>query len=972
MTTVEVVGETQTVETTKATISHALEEQTIAEAPLIGENLYASVATLAPGVSGTGGAFGGASSSGSQGTNSFSSEPGFQIIAAGQRQESNEFQVDGSSVNGNSRDGIVNITPEPDTVAEMKITTDTFSAEKGRESGALVEIYTKSGTTKFHGSVSEMHTDNALTARTEFQTKVPKYIRNDYGGTVGGPITKKNTFFFGSLYWMKGVIGQTMTGMMETAAFRAAVNQYYPNSVAAQFFKLAPAGAEPTKNFETVEYVENNHPSSYAKVPLIPADINAVGQGSVSQSPINEGFQGHVRIDHSLHDGNDRLFYDLFRNTTQGGVANARPAQAYVAPNATWMHKIDYIHTFSPSLVNEVSATFVRADGKDLNNTPSLPNAYANGLDYGFSGWGESGWVHNNWNFHDVLSYVRGSHNIRVGVDVDRQQDLDNFTNALVQPTFNFSSIMDFALDEPYSQSGPIINPSTGKIADNLYSRVLMLYSAPFVQDDWKLTRHLTVNLGLRLDDFAHISTLTYGSTPIALFTPGSGSTFAEQVASGTMKHRHANGAITNDAVWRLAPRIGFAWDVDGQGTTSVRGGWGMFNNKIGDLSYATPNRTNSPDFADPSISIVQSGVTLSSFSYGTSSSGALGFTPIPNISYAIDSKGGLEGTTVGVGGPDPDMTAPMVQNWVVSLQHRVGRSMMLEADYFGTYSRHLYLQTDVNRFAGDLITNKGTLTRLNSSFSSDIYGRTIGYANSNVGAISFTKQFSRGWMVHTMYNFGKSLDITSSNDNGVGSNAENILDAQDPFRQYGRSDYDSRHRFSADAVWNLPSFASGVSHAMTSGWTVSPIITLQSGQPFSVYTSASYPTGDYNADGYGYDYPNVPSFGSHISVSRSKFLTGIFKASDFPTPTAGTEGTLGKNTYDGPGFALVNFSAERVFRIHLLGEKGEFQFRSEFMNLFNRVNLTTPSGDMSSGSFGQSTDQNLPRQVQFIAHIRF
>jgi hypothetical protein len=967
--TVEVVGETQMVETTGATISHALEAETIAEAPLLGENVYASLATLAPGVSGTGMAWG----TGAQGPNNFDSEPGFQIIAAGQRSDSNEFQVDGSSVNGNSRDGIVNITPEPDTIAEMKISTDTFSAEKGRQSGTLIELFTKSGTRKFHGSVSEMHTDNALTARTEFQTKVPRSIRNDFGGTIGGPLSRKGTFFFGSLYWMKGVVGQTVTEIMETSAFRNYVLQNNPNTVAAQFFKLAPAGAEPTSNFQTVGDIETALPSLYP-TPPIPTSLVALGRASVSQSPINNGFQGHVRIDHSFHGEKDRLFYDLFRATTQGGSAAARPAESYVMPNSNWMHKVDYIHTFSPSLVNEVGVTYVRADGVDLNPTPSLPNAYTTGLDAGFSGWGTSGWVHNNWNYHDVLAYVRGAHNLRVGIDVDRQQDLDNFTNGTVPPSFSFTNIVDFAVDHPYSQSGPIINPRTGLIADNLYSRVLMLYVAPFVQDDWKVTRRLTVNLGMRLDDYAHIATLQYGANPIALFTPGAGSTFAEQVADGTMVHRSSNGAITSDPVWRIAPRVGFAWDVAGNGSTSVRGGWGMFNNKIGDLSYMNDNRTNTPDFADPSISIVQKGVTLSSFSYGTSSTGPLGFAPIPGISYQIDPHGGLVGTTVGVGGAAPNMTAPLVQDWAVSVQRRVGRTMMVEADYFGTDSKHLYLQTDVNRFAGDLIVNKGTLTRLNSSFASDEYGRTIGYANSNVGSVSFTKQVSKGWTAHTTYTYGKALDITSSNDNGVAFiSPENIVDAQNPFRQYGRADYDARHRFSAYGVWTVPSLHSGVPRAITSGWTFSPIITLESGQPFSVYTSASFPTGDYNADGYGYDYPDTPTFGNHISTSRSDFLKGVFPASAFPKPTPeGTEGNLGRNTYDGPGLAMVNFSAERVIPIHLFSDKGMFQIRGEFINLFNRVNLLQPDSNLSSGGFGQSTSQNTPRAIQLIAHIRF
>lgn len=157
--TVEVRNEAETLETTKGTISRTLEQETVAQSPLVGQNLYASVATLAPGVTGLGDASGSIYAAGSQGTNSFSSEVGFQINAAGQRQEANEYQVNGTTVNGNSRDGVVNLTPEPDTVAEVKIFASIFFAEKGRQSGALIELFTNPGTNAVHGTLSEMHTD---------------------------------------------------------------------------------------------------------------------------------------------------------------------------------------------------------------------------------------------------------------------------------------------------------------------------------------------------------------------------------------------------------------------------------------------------------------------------------------------------------------------------------------------------------------------------------------------------------------------------------------------------------------------------------------------------------------------------------------------------------------------------------------------------------------------------------------------
>lgn len=972
--TVEITANSSAVETTSGTISRVLEQQTVQTAPLVGENLYASVATLAPGVTGLGGSFGGASGSGSQGTNSFNAEPGFQIIGAGQRQEANEYQVDGTSVNGNSRDGITNLTPEPDSVAQMKVSTNTFSADKGRQSGAFIEVFTKPGTNNFHGTLSEFYTGSGLTARTEFQTKVPRYLRNDFGGSIGGPIFKDKTFFFGSLFWSKSSQGVTLTQTMETPEFVDFVNSHYPNSLAAAFFKAAPAGGTPTSNFQTVSQIEQSLISPYAPPADMPGNLVALGNVSINQSPINNGFQGHVRIDHNFNNGNDKLFYSLFRNTTQGGVANARPNLAYVSPNATWYHKIDYVHTFSPKLLNEASVAYVRADGNQPvapGDLPTLPNAYPGGLGTGFSSWGPSGWVHNNWNWHDVLTYVQGSHSIRVGIDIDRQQDLDNFTAGLDRPSFSFANIVDFAVDHPSSQSGPVVDVAKGGTAQSLYSRVLMLQTAPFVQDDWKVTNKLTLNLGVRWDYFGHLGTVTYGKNPLALFTPASGAQGMDAIANGSMLVRGSTGQVVDNSLWRFAPRFGFAYDVFGNGTTSIHGGWGLFNNKIGDLSYVDGIRTNPPQFASPSISIYNAGTTLANFSYGTSSSGPTGFAPPPGISYEVDPHGGLVGTRIGVGGLQAKLSPPLVQNWSIGVQRSIGNSIVVEADYFGTSSTHLYFQTDANRYAGDLIVNNGNLARLNPSFGAVVYGQDIGIANAEVAAFAISKRFSRGWSVHAIYNYGKALDYTSSNDNGVGG-AENVIDVNNPKRNYGRSDYDARHRISIDAVWNIPGFQNGIQHWITSGWALSPVIILESGQPFTVYTSAAFPSGDFNADGYNYDVPNVPSFGSNKSTNRSDFLKGVFAASDFPLPPLGTEGNLGRNTYNGPGLANVNLAAQRTFRLPFLGEQGGFQVRGEVLNLFNRVNLVNPVSDLANGEFGKSTDQNLPRNIQVSGKIRF
>ena len=1003
VTNIEVVAELESVDTTSGTVGRTMEQRTVQDSALTGENLYASMATLAPGVTGLEIANSNTGSAGSIGTTPFASESNFQINAAGQRQEANEYQVDGTTVNGNSRDGVVNITPEPDTVAEMNVTASTFSANKGVQSGALIEIFTKPGTDQFHGSLSEVHADNLLMARNEFEPNpfvMPKYIRNDFGGTFGGPIVKDKTFFFGSLYWMKSVLGGVDNDMLETQQFENYVIQNFPNSMATRFYKAAPPAVFPNPNTSpytlTVAQIEQNYGSPYSTTANIPSDMVAEAYDIVTVEPINNGFQGHLRIDHNLRGDNDKLFYSMFRNTTHGENSDPRPTYSYINPNSTLYNKVDYLHTFSPTIINELGVAYNRLTGNQPDKVPSLPNVGIQGIDDGFWQWGPSGWVQNNFLVHDTLTWMHKSHSIHFGIDIRRLQDMDNFTNGEDRPFFWFNNLIDFAADQPTSQSGPILDVQTDGVAHNLYQRVLMIYVAPYVQDDWKVNRRLTLNLGVRMDDYGHLSTVMNGHDPIAFYTPGTGSTFAEQVANGGMKVRGSNGIATNSVQYRIAPRIGFAWDVFGNGNTAIRGGYAEFSDKVGEYAYVNNMRTNPPNYADPYISMYTAGTTLSNFSYGISSQttngGAQGFAPPPGVSYQVNPNGSLVGMQISVGGIDPNLKPPLVHSWALGIQNKVA-GFMIEATYMGTASRDLYIQTDVNRYAGDLIQHDGSQERLNPSFGAVTYGRSAGNANSDLAAFSISKHFAKGWTTHAIYTWGKSLDYTSSNDNGV-ANAESIFDAQHVAAQYGRSDYDSRHRFSGDAVWDIPGFRTGVAHVITSGWTLAPVIVLQSGQPFTVYNGGAFnpvwnnPScatavttgcqvvgntgGDYNADGFDYDTPNTPSFGNHINANRSQFLKGVFPVSAFPAPAFGQEGNLGRNTYDGPGFAQVNLSAERTFKISMLGEVGSFELRGEFLNLFNRVNLTNPVSDLSAADFGTSQGQQTPRAIEIVAHIRF
>jgi len=385
-TLVEVSAVVATVETAKSNVSREIDERTIEDAPLLGRNIYTSMIQLAPGITGSGLPNGGALGSGSANNDSFEQEPGYQINAAGQRQENNEYQVDGSSVNGNSRDGIVNLTPEPDFVQAIRVSGVTFSAAKGRDSGAFVEVYTRPGTNDIHGSLSEFHTNNDLTSRTIFQTcppndpgchAVPVFRRNEFGGTLGGPIIKNKLFAFGGIFLLRSSNATTQLATVETPQFAQFVAANFPNSIANSFFKAAPPAAPPTADILTVAQVKQLNPGQYPAPAIFPDNLPAVGTAFLPQSLTHNAYQWHARVDYAFSNDKDRMFFDWFRTYSDQLQSDPRVVYRVKVPNNGIYGKINWVHTFSPTVLNEASFTGVRADGSNpgTENHKELPNA---------------------------------------------------------------------------------------------------------------------------------------------------------------------------------------------------------------------------------------------------------------------------------------------------------------------------------------------------------------------------------------------------------------------------------------------------------------------------------------------------------------------------------------------------------------------------------------------------------------------
>jgi Carboxypeptidase regulatory-like domain len=988
---VEVTGAVAAVETDRSDTSRELSETTIETAPLLGRNVYTSMIQLAPGITGSGLPSGGATGSGSNNNDSFEQEQAYQINAAGQRQDANEYDVDGSSLNSASRDGVVNLAPEPDTIESIRVSGATFDASKGRYSGAWVQVYTKSGSNEFHGTVSEYHTDNLLTARTIFQfctpgqtgcRAIPAFRRNEFGGTFGGPILKNKLFFFVSAFGLLSSNAATDVQAVETPQFVQFVEQNFPTNISTTFFKAAPVGSTPPlTNILTVAQVEAANPGFYPTT-AFPASLPAVGIGYFSQSLAHNAYQWHVRTDYNIS-ANDRLFFDTFRTFSDSQTEDPRPIYRVLIPNYGFFAKLDWTHTFSPTLLNEAGFTIHRAIGSNPSavNNQELPNASITGAGY-FSQWGPAGWVHENFNWHDVLTWTHGKHTISAGFDFDRHHDDDNFTSPLVRPSFSFANLIDFAQDGVYSQSGPAIQVSSSTLATNLYQVLRWNYMGFYGQDDWKVTKRFTLNLGLRYDYFGHWGNYHNSTTPFPLFTPGAGSDFATQVTNGVMEvHGGQEAYVTENRPQGVSPRIGFGWDVFGNGKMSVRGGYGLYYNNVADGSWSFASRANPPVWASPSFGLYN---TSHPFSYGLGNSQGLGW-PIPAVSFETNPAGGIVGLPVLTSGVQPNLDQPRTHIWMLGIQKDLGHGLTLEADYNGSHSDHLYVQTDVNRFPGDLILNGGIQTRLNANFGPIIYGRTIGIADGHYGSFMLSKRMSHSWQIRGIYTFGKATDDISSNDNGSYSNtSEAVIDSLNVASQHGLSDYDVAQRFTMDSLVTLPSpFKEGLGNVILGGWRFSTILVMQGGLPFTVYTSAPFNpilspsgaviglkpgSGDYNADGYDFDVPNRPPAGTVKTGNRTDFINGFAAASAFPVPALGSEGNLGRNTYFGPGMANINVQFAKVFT----WERYSLEFRADIFNLFNRVNLTTPISDLSSSQFGMSTSQNLPRAAQFGLHLNF
>jgi hypothetical protein len=939
--TVTVAGVAPDIQTEKADVSAVVEQKKINDLPLVGRNVL-SLTALQPGVVGI------------PSTQDFlTPEQGMGLTANGVRETGNNASIDGSSINNGPWGGTMIIVPNVEAVQEFQVIANNPSAEYGRNSGATVSVITKGGTNNLSGSALEFHRNQNLRARGYFENRsIPKpdFHRNDFGGSLGGPIKRDRAFFFVSAEIVRELTGASFNQTVETRALVDWVNATRPNSVAAQLFRKYAPPSYPTTNLRDLG-TPMPGPNVWSTTP---DGIPDVGTIPVVYNGPRNGDQVTTRVDQVFRGGRDRLRATYYLTDFDQPFLYVRSAFNHPYPFRNQLFNVAHTWVISDRSLNEANFGLIRQHGAAGDPTPESPTvAVGNGVaGFGVDFWHPIDFTQNNFQVKDTFTTTRGRHSVRTGGELRLGRDGATLHH-WERPNYSFQSILDFVDDEAFSENRAV-DPTTGQ-PTTAYGKYITDEWALFVQDNWKARSNLTLNLGVRYDNFGNPKKDRIPFNGIIL---GPGANRQEQMRTAKV------GVVDKlyETDWNnVAPRLGVTWDPTSHGTFVIRGGGGISYNRINNTVY-TDERLNPPQFAH-AFGSVQDGTPIV-YSLGP-------YRPNTALGRGLDPNGGIKGARVDLRVVDPELVIPEYYNWFAGVQYQLPWKFVIEGTYNGSKGRHLMNGDgpggeDYNRFSGDLLD--GRRDRLNPSFAGVGLNESRIRSKYNGISLQVQRRYSKGFAFQSVYTYGVAKDYAGS-----------AMIVERPGLDYGYAGFDVRHRLALNFVWEVPYTPSNaVLKGVLGGWQLNGLAIFQSGGPFTVTCSFAYPRCDFNADGVNNDRVNMPSFGAHIgNKTLDQWVAGVFTTADFTLPAQGEIGNEPRNAFRGPGFRNADISLVKNFSLKsFTGRSSRVQVRLEAFNAFNWVNLNNPVSNTANADFGKVTGARGgtggPRVIQIALKYMF
>ena len=999
---VQVMADAQLIQETVTSLGKTVSEREVLDLPLDGRNftqlglLQPGVVPLTPGLEEAGGSL----------------RAGQAYAVNGQRPESNNFLIDGAN-NFNGVDGGFVLKPPVDAITEFKILTHNASAEFGNSLGSTTNIITRSGTNNFHGALWEFLRNDAFDATNYFAATTEPLKQNQFGATIGGPIHKDKTFFFGYYEGFRNRQGETDSSTVPSLAQRngdfsalctAGFSGGFCNNPNQQLFNVFFNQPYPNNQLPPVGVPGGINPLSENLLNFFPLPNNGTNVFTSTQVVRQDSNQYGVRLDHYLGASDILNFRYAISDGSQFNPIPTSGASVPGFPVGQEQRAQNFVaqetHTFSPSMIGVFRFSFLRNKflyGERTNHTTpaSLGFQYDPSLDVAIgppfiqvNGYttigdpitGPRNTYENAYDYSGSLSWVHGRHELKFGggyqhLHVNVLQGIATNGFFVFVP---FPVVPDAFATSLFGQ--PIFFlQGRGDFSRGINGQSFNSY----VQDTYKVTPRLTVNLGLRYELPSPYTEIKNRQT---LFIPGRQSTVVSDAPPGLLYpgDKGVPAGLIPTYKKGFAPRVGFAWDPTGSSKWLVTSAYGIFyepyytgqggplQSPISAPPYLQTLQLSAPDFADP-------------YQGNPPVSGQFA-TPLTNLTLAAN------------------LPLPYAQDWDLNIQRSFGSDLLFEIGYVGTKGTKLprFIEGNPAIYQPGFDSSGNPLSTSSNADQRRLYsgctladapsrcvfsstGLITGIANSSYNALetSLKKRFSHGISFLASYTFSKTIDDASSfNMTGSASKpvaGENDL-AQNPFdlaAERGRSLFDARHRLVLSYQWSLPFWRQphGWYQQALGNWQVNGIATLMSGTPFTVFDSndVSVQGGAPEISGFSANRPNLVS-GQDPNAGPRNTTTWLNpnafqRITQDPSSPVQQFGTAGRNIAQGPGYVNWDFS---MFKSISVAESKEFQFRAEFFNILNHTNFRLPDSDISSPTFNQILAARSPRLIQLALKFTF